>query len=71
MKSENTSHQLKSLISLTFGMKNTIKNYRYASPGSQLILDKWKVDFNTYMASGLSYVVMEVDGSGSGGNINF
>ena len=34
-----------------------------------MILDKWKIDFNTYMSSGLSYVVMEVDGSGSGGNI--
>ena len=52
-----------------FRKKITIKNFRYASPGSQLILDKWKIDFNTYMSSGLSYVVMEVDGSGSGGNI--
>ena len=34
-----------------------------------MILDKWKIDFNTYMSSGLSYVVMEVDGSGSGGNV--
>ena len=40
---------------------------RYSGPGSQLVLDKWKVDFNTYMSSGLSFVVLEVDGNGSGG----
>ena len=39
----------------------------YSGPGSQLVTDQWKVDFNTYMASGLSYIVMEVDGYGSGG----
>jgi dipeptidyl aminopeptidase/acylaminoacyl peptidase len=39
----------------------------YSGPGSQLVLDEWKMDFNTYMASGLSYLVLEVDGSGSGG----
>ena len=41
--------------------------YSYSGPGSQLVLDRWKIDFNTYMASGLSFVVMEVDGLGSGG----
>ena len=30
-------------------------------------MDDWKMDFNTYMASGLSYLVLEIDGSGSGG----
>ena len=40
---------------------------RYSGPGSQLVLDKWKIDFNTYMSSGLSYIVMEVDGYGTGG----
>ena len=39
----------------------------YSGPGSQLVTDKWRIDFNTYMASGLSYIVMEVDGYGSGG----
>ena len=32
-----------------------------------MVLDKWKIDFNTYMASGLSYIVLEVDGYGTGG----
>jgi hypothetical protein len=32
-------------------------------------LDDWKMDFNTYMASGLSYLVLEVDASGSGGQV--
>jgi hypothetical protein len=27
------------------------------------------MDFNTYMASGLSYLVLEVDASGSGGQV--
>jgi len=40
---------------------------RYAGPGSQLVVDEWKMDFNTFMASGLSYLVLEVDASGSGG----
>ena len=39
----------------------------YSGPGSQLVTDKYRVDFNTYLASGLSYIVMEVDGYGSGG----
>ncbi len=41
--------------------------HRYSGPGSQLVRDEWKVDFNTYMSSGLGYIVMEVDGYGSGG----
>ena len=32
-----------------------------------MVTDRYRVDFNTYMASGLSYIVMEVDGYGSGG----
>ena len=41
--------------------------FRYSGPGSQLVLDDWKMDFNTYMASGLRYLVLEVDAGGSGG----
>ncbi len=40
---------------------------RYSAPGSQLVVDEWKMDFNTFMSSALSYVVLEVDASGSGG----
>eukprot|EP00095_Tigriopus_kingsejongensis_P005245 maker-scaffold353_size198981-snap-gene-0.31 protein:Tk05245 transcript:maker-scaffold353_size198981-snap-gene-0.31-mRNA-1 annotation:"dipeptidyl aminopeptidase-like protein 6" len=39
----------------------------YSGPGSQLVTDDWKVDFNTFMATKLKYIVLEVDGSGSGG----
>lgn len=39
----------------------------YSGPETQLVVDEWKVDFNTYLSSGLSYVVLEVDASGSGG----
>jgi len=39
----------------------------YSGPGSQLVLDRWKIDFNTYMSSGLSNIILEVDGYGTGG----
>jgi len=32
-----------------------------------LVTDEWKMDFNTYLSSGLSCVVLEVDAGGSGG----
>lgn len=32
-----------------------------------MVTDEWKMDFNTYLSSGLSYVVLEVDAGGSGG----
>ena len=53
---------LKTSLKILSELHNILCNYRYSGPGSQLILDKWKVDFNTYMSSGLSYIVMEVDG---------
>ena len=28
---------------------------------------EWKFDFNTYLSSGLGYIVLEVDGAGSSG----
>ena len=41
--------------------------HTYGGPGYQLVLDQWKVDFSSYLASSLGFVVLEVDGRGSGG----
>ena len=40
---------------------------RYSGPGSQLVTSEWKFDFNTFLSSGLGYVVLEADGAGSFG----
>lgn len=40
---------------------------RYSGPGSQLVRADWKVDFNVHMATGLGFVVLEVDGAGAAG----
>lgn len=37
-----------------------------ASPGSQLVSEEWKVDWNWYLASSKSIIVAQVDGRGSG-----
>ncbi len=40
----------------------------YSGPGHQLVRDEWRAaDFNWVMATGLGFVVLEVDGAGSGG----
>ena len=40
---------------------------RYGGPGTQLALDRWGVDFSTYLASKKDYIVAQVDSRGSGG----
>lgn len=40
--------------------------FQYSGPGSQQVLDKWRISWETYMAS-LGYVVACVDGRGTGG----
>ena len=39
----------------------------YAGPGSQLVTDKWHIDWNTYLAGNKDYIVIEIDGRGSSG----
>lgn len=41
--------------------------YRYGGPGTQLAIDRWGVDFATYLASKKNYIVAQIDGRGSGG----
>lgn len=39
----------------------------YSAPGTQLVTEKWKIDWNTYLASAKDYIVAEIDGRGSSG----
>ncbi|CAG7726029.1 unnamed protein product [Allacma fusca] len=39
----------------------------YGGPGTQLVLDRWNVDFATYLASRKDFIVAQVDSRGSGG----
>ncbi len=41
--------------------------YRYGGPGTQLAIERWNVDFATYLASKKNYIVAQVDSRGSGG----
>lgn len=41
--------------------------YRYGGPGSQLVTDRWKVDWSSYLASARDIVVAQIDGRGSAG----
>ena len=46
--------------------KYPVLMYQYSGPGSQQVLDKFGVSWETYMAS-QGYVVVCVDGRGTGG----
>ncbi|XP_026680630.1 prolyl endopeptidase FAP [Diaphorina citri] len=39
----------------------------YGGPGSQLVTDRWKIDWNTYLAGNRDYIVAQIDGRGSSG----
>uniref|UniRef100_A0A1S4GZ72 Venom dipeptidyl peptidase 4 n=2 Tax=gambiae species complex TaxID=44542 RepID=A0A1S4GZ72_ANOGA len=39
----------------------------YSGPGTQLVTDKWRVDWNTYLAGTKDYIVTQIDGRGSSG----
>ncbi|KAF2739234.1 putative dipeptidyl-aminopeptidase B [Polyplosphaeria fusca] len=40
--------------------------YQYSGPGSQTVDKKFQVDFQSYVASSLGYIVVTVDGRGTG-----
>ncbi|KAI4953800.1 hypothetical protein J4E91_002648 [Alternaria rosae] len=40
--------------------------YQYSGPGSQEVNKKFKVDFQSYIAASLGYIVVTVDGRGTG-----
>lgn len=39
----------------------------YSGPGTQLVSDKWRIDWNTYLAGTKDYIVTQIDGRGSSG----
>jgi len=41
--------------------------YRYGRPGTQLVTEKWRVDWGTYLASNRDFIVAQIDGRGSAG----
>lgn len=40
---------------------------RYSGPGTQLVTQKWQIDWNTYLAGTKDYIVAQIDGRGSSG----
>lgn len=46
---------------------SSVYKFRYGAPGSQLVTDKFKIDWNTYLASSKGMIVAQIDGRGSGG----
>lgn len=41
--------------------------FRYGGPGTQLAIERWGVDFATYLAGKRDYIIAQIDGRGSGG----
>lgn len=39
----------------------------YGGPGSQLVTERWRIDWNTYLAGHKDFIVAQIDGRGSGG----
>ncbi|XP_017772534.1 PREDICTED: inactive dipeptidyl peptidase 10 [Nicrophorus vespilloides] len=39
----------------------------YGGPGSQLVTERWRIDWNTYLTGNKDYIVAQIDGRGSGG----
>lgn len=39
----------------------------YGGPGSQLVTERWRIDWNTYLTSQKDFIIAQIDGRGSGG----
>lgn len=39
----------------------------YGGPGSQLVTEKWRIDWNTYLAGHKDFIIAQIDGRGTGG----
>ncbi|KAJ8870518.1 hypothetical protein PR048_029541 [Dryococelus australis] len=42
----------------------------YGGPGTQLVTERWKLDWNTYLAGNRDFIVAQIDGRGTGGQGN-
>lgn len=40
--------------------------FRGGVPGSQSVIEKWEVDWSTYLVSQRNFIIAEIDGRGSG-----
>lgn len=41
--------------------------HMYSGPGSQLVTEKWRVDWNTYLSGTKDYIITQIDGRGTSG----
>lgn len=39
----------------------------YSGPGTQLVTEKWRIDWNTYLSGNKDYIIAQIDGRGSSG----
>ncbi|XP_063905183.1 inactive dipeptidyl peptidase 10 isoform X2 [Zophobas morio] len=39
----------------------------YGGPGSQLVTERWRIDWNTYLTGHKDFIIAQIDGRGSGG----
>ncbi|KAF5283304.1 hypothetical protein FQA39_LY17351 [Lamprigera yunnana] len=39
----------------------------YGGPGSQLVTERWRIDWNTYLSGNKDFIIAQIDGRGSGG----
>ncbi|KAL3288157.1 hypothetical protein HHI36_002608 [Cryptolaemus montrouzieri] len=39
----------------------------YGGPGSQLVTERWRIDWNTYLTGNKDFIIAQIDGRGSGG----
>ncbi|XP_018575079.1 venom dipeptidyl peptidase 4-like, partial [Anoplophora glabripennis] len=39
----------------------------YGGPGSQLVTERWRIDWNTYLSGHKDFIIAQIDGRGSGG----
>ncbi|XP_066142591.1 inactive dipeptidyl peptidase 10 [Euwallacea fornicatus] len=39
----------------------------YGGPGSQLVTESWRIDWNTFLAGNKNFIIAQIDGRGSGG----
>lgn len=46
---------------------STYFSHSYSAPGTQLITQRWQIDWNTYLAGAKDFIVCEIDGRGSSG----
>lgn len=53
-------------ISILYGVLNYLFIDSDASPGSQLVSEKFQVDWAWYLASTKNFIVAQIDGRGSG-----